>query len=361
VLLYHFQTLRGLADGSRAILRPFGEVATVGSVHQGLLARGIEQGKYGVELFFVVSGFVLALPYVAWQAGGSPVSVGRYLLRRLTRIEPPYLVAMTLIFVAGLVAGAGVGWSNFLASIAYLHGVVFGRASPLNGPAWSLEVEVQFYLVVPLLAIAFATGDTGARRRRIAMVALVAIVFQLSGLGNGPRFQAFLGNFLQFFLAGWLLADVYVVSWSSSPRPDRRWDVVSVIGWPVLVVGLLLSPEKFAVILAPALMLGLFCAAFRGPVTASLLRNRWLTTIGGMAYSIYLFHYPLIVLLDRRTRPLLNGPPVSAMLARVVIVLPVVVLAGTLFFVLVEKPCMNPAWPKTLVVWVRRSFASRSR
>jgi peptidoglycan/LPS O-acetylase OafA/YrhL len=57
----------------------------------------------------------------------------------------------------------------------------------------------------------------------------------------------------------------------------------------------------------------------------------------------------------------LIGNPMSAMLAQVAIVLPVVVVAGTLFFVLVEKPCMDPAWPKTLVVWVRRSFALRSR
>jgi peptidoglycan/LPS O-acetylase OafA/YrhL len=62
------------------------------------------------------------------------------------------------------------------------------------------------------------------------------------------------------------------------------------------------------------------------------------------------------VLFDRWTRPSLNGGPVSAMLAQVAVVVPVVLLVGTVFFVLVEKPCMDPTWPKTLTGWVRRSI-----
>src|SRR3954468_10746698 len=52
-------------------------------------------GQYGVELFFVISGFILAVPFAMHFLGGGPrVKLSRYFVRRLTRLEPPYLLAL---------------------------------------------------------------------------------------------------------------------------------------------------------------------------------------------------------------------------------------------------------------------------
>jgi peptidoglycan/LPS O-acetylase OafA/YrhL len=67
--------------------------------------RLLSHGGYGVEVFFAISGFILALPFARqWLQGGRVVQLRQYFLRRVTRLEPPYIVAL---FVAGYFAMAG--------------------------------------------------------------------------------------------------------------------------------------------------------------------------------------------------------------------------------------------------------------
>jgi peptidoglycan/LPS O-acetylase OafA/YrhL len=305
-------------------------------------------------LFFVVSGFVLALPFIEWRvAGAKRVSTSGYFLRRLTRLEPPYLVAMTLLFVAASITEHQVGAGHLLASLIYMHHAVYGGLSTLDAVTWSLEVEIQFYLCVPLLAILFSWPDARRRRAMIVFVAVLATVFQEYGFGRDPRMGAFLGNYLQFFLVGWLLADLYVMSWGSKPAPQRRWDLVSLVGWPLLVSGLMASDRlRFGIVVGPWLLFILCVAALRGPTTARVLRNRWITTIGGMCYSIYLLHYPILVAARHWTQGLSKWSPGLGLLARAALYAPVVLVVSAIFFVLVERPCMEPRWPsKLLATW----------
>src|SRR2546430_10891084 len=85
VLLFHVRATLGFLRGPE-----------VRGFHgHGLLDAILGQGQFGVELFFVISGFVLALPFVAHhvQSGPKP-SLRRYYARRLTRLEPPYLIVI---------------------------------------------------------------------------------------------------------------------------------------------------------------------------------------------------------------------------------------------------------------------------
>src|SRR5437016_6274312 len=57
-------------------------------------------GWRGVQLFFVISGFILSLPFAAhYLSGGPPVHLGKYYLRRVTRLEPPYILNILFLFV----------------------------------------------------------------------------------------------------------------------------------------------------------------------------------------------------------------------------------------------------------------------
>ena len=104
-------------------------------------------GFRGVELFFVISGFLLGLPFAAHHLkNASPVSLRKYYLRRLTRLEPPYIVAMLGLFaVAVSIQGKTAAnlYPHLAASLFYLHNLIFGSPSPAMGVAWSLEVEVR--------------------------------------------------------------------------------------------------------------------------------------------------------------------------------------------------------------------------
>ena len=115
--------------------------------------------NYGVELFFVISGFILALPFAQQYINeAKPVSLKAYYLRRVTRIEPPYLIAL-FVWFAALVLAHKVPVSQLLphlfVQIFYLNNIVFKTIPLICFVAWSLEIEVQFYITAPLLAKVF--------------------------------------------------------------------------------------------------------------------------------------------------------------------------------------------------------------
>ena len=212
---------------------------------------------------------------------------------------------------------------------------------------------MQFYLLVPALALLLCVGRRGVRRRRILVLALAAVALQVLGLITA---YTFLGSSIQFFLLGWLLADIYLVDWREAPTPARIWDVVAGAALLALVVGLAEVGTQTQHALAPWLVFALGYAAFRGTGARRLLSNPWIATIGGMCYSIYLVHYPLFVLMSRPLTPVGYLPTDAGLILAFVVLVPVALLVGATFFVLVERPCMDPAWPERLA---RRLRATR--
>src|SRR5205807_233343 len=115
-------------------------------------------GWAGVQLFFAISGFILALPFAAHRLlGEKPVDLGKYFRRRLTRLEPPYILSLLGTFAFGLLISHQLSWAangkHLLASLVYMHNLAFGHESYISTVAWTLEIEVQFYCLVPLLKI----------------------------------------------------------------------------------------------------------------------------------------------------------------------------------------------------------------
>jgi peptidoglycan/LPS O-acetylase OafA/YrhL len=165
-------------------------------------------------------------------------------------------------------------------------------------------------------------------------------------------------RFLQFFLAGFLLADVYLTNWNEQPSRQWPWDLVSLIGWPLLFFlwnspGLshsLVSAGVEPILPAlgfPVLAFLLYVAVFRGPVSNRIMTNNWITTIGGMCYTIYLFHNQLIGIVARGTGYLVpTGSYTINMLIQVALVMPPVLMACGAYFILIERPCMRSDWPK---------------
>lgn len=313
------------------------------------------QGHYGVQLFFLISGFVLALPFVRHHlAGGAPVGLSAYFLRRLTRLEPPYLVSMVLLYtLLVLVNGqsARALFPGFAASCAYLHNPIYMQPSRINGVAWSLEIEVQFYVLVPLLTRIFSIGSAPSRRLIIVVVMLAAAAGQRF-FGVGIRAEHTILYFVQYFLSGFLLADVYVAEWNERPSQTYAWDVVGVLAGAGLTVVCLRDLEVRA--LFPFLSLAVAAAAFRGRVLSWLLRRPLLTTIGGMCYSIYLLHYQVISAVGRLTRKVVLAAPywVNVTVQLAVLGAATVLVCGG-FFVLIEKPCMRRDWPSRAMARLR--------
>ena len=149
-----------------------------------------------------------------------PVSLRKYFLRRLTRLEPPYIINMVMLAPLVLLINrvpARQVLEHLAASVTYVHNIVYGTGSLINGVAWSLEVEVQFYVLAPVLALLFTTARATARRMTIRPIGVFAALQRVYSVHS---YGFHLGNqFPDYFLAGFMLADLYATSWKSNARP----------------------------------------------------------------------------------------------------------------------------------------------
>ena len=248
----------------------------------------------GVPLFFVISGFILSLPFAeARRDGKKPISLKRYFTRRITRLEPPYFLCLILFFILKIAADRGSAASllpNLIASIFYVHNPIFGRPSDIDYVAWSLEIEIQFYILAPLLASVFAISRSSYRRS-----VLVAAVLLASGIGSlaarHPALQLSLLAYAQYFFVGLLLAEIYL--YGGERQANWLWDIVALAGWSLSFV-LLVRGAGHTDWTMPWLILVIYIAAFHGVATNRFVTNPLIATIGGMRYSIYLLHNYLI-------------------------------------------------------------------
>lgn len=324
------------------------------AANEDLLDRFAATGHYGVHLFFIISGFVLALPFAAHElAGRPPVKLRAYFLRRLTRLEPPYIVAMIGLAAALAVTGAAHApvLPHLLASLGYIHNIVYGVPSTINVVAWSLEIEVQFYILAPALAAVFTVRDRWVRRGVIIAAAAAALAVQ-AWLAPAAWVPLSVVGFLQFFLCGFLIADLYVTDWKGKPPRAYSWDLVSLVGWPLLAMLWMQETVNPAIFIALAFLL--VCAGFRGTITSRVLGTPAVATIGGMCYSIYLLHFPLISLIGRHTLAIGSARAqwVHLLIQTMIIVPPVLLICG-IYFALIERPCMERDWPQKLWAWMR--------
>lgn len=81
---------------------------------------------------------------------GSPApKIKEFYLRRLTRLEPPYVLAIVAVFFGLAAFSTNHGFPHLFASLLYSHNLIYGQPNPFFGLAWSLEIEIQFYCLIP--------------------------------------------------------------------------------------------------------------------------------------------------------------------------------------------------------------------
>jgi peptidoglycan/LPS O-acetylase OafA/YrhL len=321
------------------------------------LFRLLGHGGYGVELFFAISGFILAWPFARQHLLSSQkVNLRSYFLRRITRLEPPYILA--LLIRAALLLATGIHEARFIlvhliASIFYIHNIVFGIASRIEAVSWTLEIEVQFYCLAPLLTLIYKIPKAWIRRAILICAITSATPLQRAFLPGwyGPQNAGALNlsilAAIQFFLVGLFVADLYVDGWSRIPQ-TWRWDLLSI---PLWLLMFWLQPHAFR-FLGPLILPILFVGAFKGIFVPRILRNPVISTIGGMCYSIYLTHRTTILvlqlLLARFHLHLLIWLTASLILGTLASI-----AVGAAYFRLIERPCMDPRWPQKLIARFR--------
>ncbi|WP_256009568.1 acyltransferase family protein [Desertivirga xinjiangensis] len=117
-----------------------------------ILKSAISYGYLGVEIFFILSGFIICY---ALPKDYSHNNTARFLLKRLIRIEPPFIISIALLLVLNLISyhvtnnDYTIDWINILLHVAYINN--FGVGEYLNVVYWTLGIEFQFYILIAII------------------------------------------------------------------------------------------------------------------------------------------------------------------------------------------------------------------
>lgn len=310
----------------------------------------------GVDLFFVLSGFLIGGILIDHKNSANYFKA--FYFRRIHRIFPVYylligtfLIARFLFPTSDLFVSAMPAWAYILFAQNLFSPFLVTLGAPWMGVTWSLAIEEQFYLLLPmivrkvsrqgLLAVVVAC-IFGAPLLRTALFlqgwrfeqlhpffpcrtdalglgVLAAIVFRSDVAKSWVRRNA------RFGYAVWAALLVAMLALLKF----RTWGVAATIGYSI--VDLFYFVSMLLVLLAPV------------PVVQRALVWRWLRWLGTVSYCVYLIHEPIlaVVLLFFKTNPWLIGKPSS--LAATVIALALTSLIAQLSWVCLERPLMRKA------------------
>ncbi len=309
--------------------------------------------QIGVPLFYAISGFILSLPFI--NVNKPAPKYKKYVVRRLTRLEPPYLLCMIACFL-GHILFFGADMYDYLAhlaaSLTYTHNIVYGHWSAINPVAWTLEIEVQFYLIAPFLVSMLNKLQQNARYITISLSigAFIAIETYGSSYLSAFHLDRTILTKLHYFLIGILLCYFHRERpWNTRPK-SFFWDIVALLALPLINLHYWIPVhpllDKTAFVLSISLII---VSSFCGIVANKVARNPIIFTWGGMCYSIYLFHYILIHLFGKFTSQLhQSGVFTIDFIFHLGTTGVATMLACTIYYIFLERPCMDPQWPKKL-------------
>lgn len=327
IVVYHIW-LYSSPDGERA--------------ERQVLDRVLPDLQFGVTLFFALSGFLLYRVFAASLLRDEPLpSVTGYLRKRALRIVPAYWVILFLtafLLQAALVrdgaelrSGPGFDGDLLLRSLLFVQNYDPDTLATGIGPAWTLCVEVVFYLLLPVLALAARSlarrMDRRAMRRLVALLpAALLVAVGLSGKAAAARlvppaapYEGFLNDWHSVLERSfWCQADLFAfgmivavarIDWEDGllrlPR-HWRWLALSaaLVGYVLTARAtgfgeqLSYSPYNTLMALVCALLIALVVLPSprqgRPPLPVRLLESRALVAGGVISYSLFLWHEPLV-------------------------------------------------------------------
>jgi peptidoglycan/LPS O-acetylase OafA/YrhL len=241
-------------------------------------------GWFGVQLFFVISGFVIARSAI----GRTSVEFG---IARAGRLWPAFVVCTTITFLVTYFLGAPrfeTSLPHWLANLTMLAPAF--RQPFMDGAYWSIVVEITFY---GWLAIFIALGQFPKRIDDIVLGWLSIALINEALIHSSIMRHLFMTEYAGFFCAGILLADI--------AGGRRGWQapflivVSTVIACSEALVGARETSHHYWVYLSPALMIGLTVLSIALVALASRIRSLPLPTglllaVGGLTYPLYLLH-----------------------------------------------------------------------
>lgn len=343
----------------------------VGAELPGPLARIVTHAQIGVTIFFLISGFLLYRPFIAARSGGADrPAVDDYAKRRFLRIFPAYWVALTVLTILpgfiGVDGGDPLPQFGLFFTLPVLNGpVCYGFTGCGLAQTWSLVVELSFYAILPLYALAMLRLT-----RRLALgtwlrveIAILALLGAASLLfmfvfvpADGPSLwlsSTAAGSWYWFSLGmGLAIASVALEGMERKPWLVRSVEASPLPFWlcaigAFLALSLWLPLDPYSLskaqqvvhhlvfgLVAFLLLLPAVFGDQRGGVPRRILANPVLAWIGLISYGIFLWHFAIA---SKFVRGELDLPYVPSLIA--ITILSIAVAAVSYY--LIERPILR--------------------
>ena len=296
--------------------------------------------KHGVEIFFVISGFTIAVTYL------NAPNYRNYLVRRIFRIAPPYYVAIILAFFLASTNlmqpmwlleafGGTLDFRNLFLHLVFLSHLDWRIADSILGVEWTIPVEVFWYVLLPLVV----TRIRGVRSflAYVFLFAVYDIIVRLLALkflpvGHVIFVDIFVAKYGYYFLFG---VAAYYIRRASQPVPVPLARLAVYLAPMLIYLGLVLANDLSGMIIGLGTFLLLaFYRKERHPFADRWLSGTLLLFLGSISYSIYLLHNMMVLLWERWGSEVFDISGLWFM----ALILAVTIPLASLSYVLVERP-----------------------
>ncbi|MDX8434620.1 acyltransferase [Mesorhizobium abyssinicae] len=287
-------------------------------------------GGAGVDLFFVISGFIMV--YVSFPQGQPPDTPKRFIVKRATRIFPLYWICSATIAAISLI--------GFLRNMHIDSYTIFNSAFLLPGEkliyvAWTLSYEIYFYII---FAVSLCFG-------RILPTSVSAIFMMIGGILIGREIQN--STLADFASSPLVLEFCFGIVLALSFSASRKWRVpaaLGVLGFLIIIVSPIFVPHPGALpdatrVIAWGLPATLIVAAFLEVRRPQSKAGRAAVLLGDASYALYLTHVFVMIAYGWLIKSTLVGGMSQVVVAPVIIILCLIV--GVLTHLFVERPVLD--------------------
>jgi len=329
----------------------------------------VRNGYLGVDLFFLITGFLLTLPWFKHAGEGRAVPSARdFYIRRARRIVPAYYVQLAILFFVCVPllnpdlwrAARGFVLGNLGLHLLFLHYMTpYSAASLLiNGALWTLQLEAQYYLLLPLIAIWFVRTPyaaavtffaTSVIWRTLAAHDLQGLISFYDSIGarwnlSEATLRHFAGTQFPAYLAHFALGILCGRAWLANRTATPRGKLAAIFACIALcaLLGLYAVFAGYApwlgeqswVVIPLTMATAIWATISRRPAWGQRLLSVFpLKFVGRISYSMYLYHLPVLYLFGKYSPPL-AGLAFPGYLT-------IIVGVSTLSFYAVERPFMR--------------------
>lgn len=340
-------------DGLRAL-------AVLAVVFFHLNSNLLPGGFVGVDVFFVISGFIVSASVAAFKGATILQFFAIFYSRRIKRIFPALIFMLLVVFLlsTAFIPGSWLSWVNqstgYYAFFGFSNFILASTGRDYFAPTtdfnpfthtWSLGVEEQFYLIFPFLYIFWLSS----KKRYLSSViylclGVASLVYSFKLSATEPT-QAYYFTASRFWeLASGVLLYQFMSAFRQQLNSQHRviWfrRIISVISLAGLLISFIITDtNRFPMpgaLLATVSTLGLLFSLYDGvapSIVNSLLSNRFLRFIGKLSFSLYLWHWPVFVLFRWTYGLEKNSQQLLALL--------IAVLFSLFSYLVIEKPVRN--------------------